>query len=732
MSNSGHTGAPGESPPIVKRTASAVRLLTLCLLLVFPGIQALRAEQPSGTGRATPQQEGRHDLSQLEVSSLGFSGNETLTTSELKGQVATRETPGWFNKFLYNSISERLGRKDEYFNAVTLNADLERLRKYYRNRGFYDVRIDTALTTYPQDGRIDIQFVIEEGYRSVIDTLIYSGIVDEPGTIWDDIHSSPKIVRGDPFNRVLLEDEVKRVLRILNDTGYPNAVYLKDSSKAVRKTSSRNYSVVLAFIMHRRYLFGDVIVVQQADSLRPEPLRTDIKVETILDHLDFKKGDFYGLQKKIDSERNLNRLGIFDLRSFTMQIPPPSDTTIWIPSVLVYHPRDKHELAPELLVSDENAALNLGGGLVYTQRNFLGGGRTFNARARFRSQTIGMFPHYFAIDNDAIANLELTFEIQQPYVFSNKLRGTWSFSYIADKEKPYLQNILRNKFGFSGRSAEFTTGYLDWTLEAVDLLKNPNFGETITDPSILQAIRNLQNKQLNSILSFTLQRDKSNDIFSPSEGFVHSITIDESGILPLALRKVFPRLPFTQFLRLVLAGRWYTDLTDHRFTIFAMKLRAGYQEKYGESRSDTGRSIPQTYRFYAGGGSSVRGWSSRGLIAAGNPQLGGNLDIEASFELRMNVLQPLRDGMLDKIWLVQFVDLGNVWPVLGNVRINTIAAAMGIGFRYDTFFGPFRIDFGIRIYDPGDVQGRRWITQREFFGQTVKQGVLHFGIGHAF
>ena len=668
----------------------------------------------------------------MEVSSLVFSGNETLTTSELKSQVATRETPGWFNKFLYSSISERLGRKDEFFNAVTLGADLERLKKYYRNRGFSDVRIDTTLTAYPQDGKIDIQFTIEEGYRSVIDTLLYRGIVDEPGTIWDDIHSSAKIVQGDPYNSVLLEDEVKRVLRILNDTGYPNAVFLKDSSSASRYASTRNYSVVLAFAMHRRCLFGDVTVIQQADTLFTEPVRTDIKVETILDHLDFKKGDFYGLQKKINSERNLNRLGIFDLRSFSMQIPPPADTTVWIPSVLVYHPRDKHELAPEVLVSDENGALNVGVGLVYTQRNFLGGGRTFNARARFRTQTIGMFPNYFNTENDAIANLDLTFEVQQPYVFSNKLRGTWSFSLIADKQKPYLQNIVRNKFGFSGRSAEFTTIFLDWTLEAVDLISNPNYGGPITDPVILQAIRNLQNRQLNSILSFTMQRDKSNDIFSPTEGFVHSMTLDESGILPLALKNVFSRLPFTQFLRLILAGRWYEDLTDHRFTIFAMKLRAGYQEKYGESHSDTTRTIPQTYRFFAGGGTSVRGWPSRGLIATGDPQLGGNLAMEASFEMRMNILQPLHDGMLDKIWLVQFFDVGNVWPLLNDLRIKTIAAAAGIGFRYDTFFGPFRIDFGIRIYDPGDIQGRRWVTQRQFFGETIKEGVLHFGIGHAF
>ena len=102
-------------------------------------------------------------------------------------------------------------------------------------------------------------------------------------------------------------------------------------------------------------------------------------------------------------------------------------------------------------------------------------------------------------------------------------------------------------------------------------------------------------------------------------------------------------------------------------------------------------------------------------------------------ELRTNLFRSFRQDILNHLWVVAFLDVGNVWPLIEEYSLGTVAMATGLGFRYDTFFGPFRIDFGIRVYDPGYPDpDRRWITQRKFFGETLSDGVLHFGIGHAF
>jgi outer membrane protein assembly factor BamA len=665
-----------------------------------------------------------------EVNSIQIDGNDELGTGELLAQLVTRETPGLVNKFLY-SLWDRLGRKNEMFDFTTFGEDVQRLHRYYVDHGFHDVQVDTSLAFSEEKNRVDLLLNIHEGYQSVIDTMIFRGIVDVPDFVWRDIRSSPKIAQGEPYNRGLIDEEVVRVRRVLLDAGYPNARFVRDSSSATYYTSTRNYVVVLSFDIGKRYFWGDIFVKNELDSIR-----ADITPDIVLRQLDYKPGDHYGYYVQLSSEQNLNRLGVFDQAKIETEIPPNSDPSASVITRVTVRPRDKHELAPELMISDENNAFNFGPGLGYTNRNFLGGARTLTTRLRFRTQTIGEFPNYFAVSSNAVSTIDLTLEMLQPYIFTNKIKGSWSFSLIRDKQKPYRQDIIRNKFGVTDKFADYTNGLLEWTLERVSLVRNPNFPDSSSDPETQEQIDKLReqekNTQFNSILSFTIQRDKTNDLFRPSSGFIHTATFQEAGLIPLLLKKAQPNLPFTQFYSVSLTGRWFFDLSDHRFSILAMKLKAGYENKYGEGHSDATRAIPPTYRFYAGGGGSVRGWKSRDLSATGDPLFGGDVAFEGSFEIRTHILQSLKDDVLDKIWVVTFLDYGNVWGKVGNLRVRDVAIATGLGLRYDTLFGPFRIDYGFRVYNPGEIPGAQWITERRLVGETLKNGVVHFGIGHAF
>jgi len=692
---------------------------------IFWGLVLIFALVNGGTAQEKGEKTGLYEISTIEVD-----GNETISTKELLAQMQTKETPGSLSKFLHG-INDRLGRKNEYFDPVKLSDDLYRLRKHYRDRGFNMVRIDTSLTLDDEERAMEVAILVTEGYRAIVDTIMYAGIVNVPDFVYDDMKSSPHITPGDPYDAALLEAEVARVRLILWNAGYPNCEYVRGQSFATLRTSTGNYSVLLTFDLGKRYVFGEIHVANE------DTLRDDITDEIIFSQLDYKPHDFYNYSDRISSERNLNRVGIFDQARIETEVPPNESPSIFVASRISVRPKDKHELAPEVLISDENNAFNLGTGLGYTNRNFLGGARTFSARLRFRTQTIREFPNYFGLNTTAISSGELTFEMLQPYIFTNKIKGNWTFSLIRDKQLPYRQDIVRNTFGFTDRFAEFTTGYLDWTLELVNLSRNQSFTGDTNDADFRQQLDQLEqqskNTQFNSILSFTIQRDKSNDLFRPSNGFIHTATIQEAGLLPLVLKSALPEnLPFTQFYRISLLGRWYFDMTDNRYSILGLKLKVGFEDKYGETRSDSTRSIPQTHRFYAGGGGSIRGWQSRDLSATGDPQFGGNVAFEGSLELRMNILQSLRDDFLDKIWIVTFLDLGNVWGQARNLQLRDVAIATGIGFRYDTFFGPFRIDYGFRLYDPAARSSQQWITERSFWGQTFKEGILHFGIGHAF
>jgi outer membrane protein assembly factor BamA len=115
--------------------------------------------------------------------------------------------------------------------------------------------------------------------------------------------------------------------------------------------------------------------------------------------------------------------------------------------------------------------------------------------------------------------------------------------------------------------------------------------------------------------------------------------------------------------------------------------------------------------------------------------LGGNAMLEGTIEARWNLLNGAGTFLfldLEKISVVFFYDFGNLWTAPQKMRLSEIAMAFGFGLRYNTIAGPIRIDFGMKLYDPDAPATRRWVTQKRFFPETLKNGVFHLGVGHTF
>ncbi len=127
------------------------------------------------------------------------------------------------------------------------------------------------------------------------------------------------------------------------------------------------------------------------------------------------------------------------------------------------------------------------------------------------------------------------------------------------------------------------------------------------------------------------------------------------------------------------AGSGYYPIDpDSRF-VLAGRIALG-----GEAGA-TLDEIPANWRFYAGGGGSVRGYAFNSL----GPRnlfgvVGGRSLFEASAELRVKIT--------DTIGIVPFFDAGNAFE--GNFPNFSapLYASAGLGFRYFTAIGPIRLD----------------------------------------
>lgn len=160
-----------------------------------------------------------------------------------------------------------------------------------------------------------------------------------------------------------------------------------------------------------------------------------------------------------------------------------------------------------------------------------------------------------------------------------------------------------------------------------------------------------------------------------------------------------------------LGGRFSPEISrtgGKQSTYIRTQLDASYYQSVNDRLVMAGRvrfgSIPGTSldniapsrRYYAGGGSSVRGYGFQQIgprDVAGAPS-GGRSVVEAAVEARIKT--GFFDGALS---VVPFLDAGSIGPDPAP-NFDDIRFGAGIGIRYDSGFGPLRVDVGVPL-NPG-------------------------------
>lgn len=179
----------------------------------------------------------------------------------------------------------------------------------------------------------------------------------------------------------------------------------------------------------------------------------------------------------------------------------------------------------------------------------------------------------------------------------------------------------------------------------------------------------------------------------------------QSGLLAGASLKLASSifLSDTEFAKIILYANQYHSLSKR--IVLAVSLRGGAAKGLGATKE-----LPIIERFFLGGRTTVRGYEQDTLGPKGKDgtPTGGNAFLMGNLELRLDAGKG--------IGIVTFLDGGNVWEKLQDVDIGGIKFTTGIGLRYNTPIGPFRIDYGYKL-------------SREL-GEG--KSALHFSIGHAF
>ncbi len=286
----------------------------------------------------------------------------------------------------------------------------------------------------------------------------------------------------------------------------------------------------------------------------------------------------------------------------------------------------------------------------------------------------------------------LTLSYTEPWFMDRKL----PFKALLLYEKKEEVNIDSRDVLYRSERALASAGVMKKIREKYDAELYYDFSVVKTydvQPDVILS-RNDVGTQVISGFRPGLLYDTRDNPFAPQKGVF-------AGLSCKITSKLF--LSETEFIKLSAFGNTYLKLSD-RF-VLALSLRGGLATGFGDTKE-----LPIVERFFLGGRTTVRGYDQDELGpkgSDGNPT-GGNAFLMGNIEVRTDVGKGFG--------IVTFLDGGNVWQLVEDMKIGDIKYTVGIGLRYNTPVGPLRVDYGHKL-------------DRE---NGESSGEIHFSLGHAF
>ena len=668
----------------------------------------------------------------FELESIKFSGNSFFSESELKKNIESKETPMWFWIFL-DSFTP-FGDEPVYFDSSNISIDKLALIELYRSYGFFSVNINHFIVVDSTNKSIELNYQITENRVSNFGKINLIGLDKLSDYDYGRMISESIVLDSSKrYSESEVQNNINTIKRFLVNNGYVFGGY--DSTTIIIDTLAYRTDADIYFHTGNKYTISETIINKTGQSVQ------QITNELITEIADLKSGKIYD-QSQIDrSELRLLKTELFTSLDINPVISDTSNFTI--PIEINTTIGSLNELSPEIKADNEFSSFNLGLGIGYTRKNFLGDARKLSLSTSFRLIDIininlsNLFKSAANGDSTYQGVIDLNMKMEQPFLFGRPILTTTELYFRSQTFIDYTENSYGGAQRFDVEMPPYTFITLFRPFVSLDFAERQNVTRSLAGSIEYKTTET--NNSLTPGIGVELGSAKTDDILFPSRGsylfFTPELFYSKTDILFSKTSKssqIDSNLAGNiYFYRLQTGISNYISLSNDRSFIFASKLRVGYAQPItGSNNPDitSERLIPPNKTFYAGGSNSIRGWKSRelipkdsivffGITTEANAIRGGTFWFEGSFELRKKLGQYFGYAV--------FADYGNTWNGWKEMQIKDIAVAVGFGIRVYTPIAPFRLDFGSKFYDPYD---QKIIFKKNFWDNLT----VHFGIGEAF
>lgn len=692
----------------------ASRAATIALLATAVGFAA-----PAGL-RA---QDVACDAGDREVRSLEFRGNRTLNDADLRVRVSA--TPSDLRyRFLRIGTRRCLG-------PAQLALDVLGLTRYYRDRGFHRVQVDTAVQQLGGSA-IKVTFIITEGPPTILREYSVDGL--------DGLADSAQVMRrlrlraGDRWDLGLFQSDQDSIVTRLRNSGFVHASVVPAFDRVDSTLSATAEIRVIPGVQAR---FGESIILVDSLEGRSQQI-SDAVVRRVMG---IRTGQLFSDRAVIDAQRNLFQLGTY------RHLEVSTDSALSRDTLVVLRVRLAEDYMRQLDSEFGYATLDCGRiRFQYTDRNILGTARRLELTAQGTKLGYGD-PIANPLSEDVctgLAKLLRSNDLSEDQ-FSRKLHYFTGATY----RQPRLLGTkwVPTVSVYSERRGEFKA-YLRSTQVGADISATRDlaeraslrvgysieYGRTQAQDAALCALFNRCDRESRDVItrlatlgvaSASVVRIRTDNVVSPTRGTAIRTEIRSSASELLGTDSAF------FFNKGTGDVAYYFPLT--RRSVVALRVRGGTVLGRRLRLTDPTGLIPTQERLYAGGPTSVRGFQQNELgkvvyiartsdvdslvippsatepattyqyFVSSHPDtvatpdrtipLGGNslLVVNAELRLRVPFLLP------EILQFTPFIDGGNVWTrtVGGRERIKWTP---GLGVRAFTFIGPVQVNVGYNDY----------------------------------
>ena len=546
-----------------------------------------------------------------KISKISFIGDKKFKDGSLKNIIVSEEYKFW--KFLS-------GKK--FLNQKLINLDERLLANFYKNKGFYNVNIRSSFANYLGNNDFEIIYNISSGKKYYFNDLIINLPNDYDVNDFDRLKKMLVELKGENYSLNSIDNILDEIDKTVLSEKYD---FLKAS---VTENITENLINLTFNIDQSESFYVEKINIYGNNITKEEVIRNNFSVD---------EGDPFNelLYKK--TVNNLKSLNFFN--KVNSNVVNGSSNAQKIINVTV-------EEKPTGEISAGAGVGSTGGTIAFgvNENNFLGSGVKFGSDVSVNSETV---KGLIFLDNPNFRG-------------SNRSLNVSAESSVVDRLKTF--GYESNKIGFSvGSGFEF--------YENIDLnVGLSSFVEKLdTDKSASANLKKQEGSFFDTFLNYTLDYDKRNQRFQPSDGFRSRFTQN------------FPLISDNNSLTNTYNFQYYNELFEENITSYGLYAST--------ANSLTGDNVKLSERLFLPS-SKLRGFES-GKVGPkdGSDYIGGNyaLAFNASTTLPQ-ILPNLQNSSFSL-----FFDAANIWGVDYSNNIdedNSVRSSIGIAVDFFTPIGP--------------------------------------------